>query len=137
MMAICAGFVAQVASDYAGDIGPFQVAIALTVLTLVLIVPWRENYGVEKEEEAEGVLKLGDEVIEETDGKGIVKKEGWKGESNGDVKGQSKKGVSDGSEVSFTDWSRVMVRTVVGRPMILCLGLSQAFFEGAVYTFGK
>ena len=36
---------AQVAADVSGDIGPFQLAIFLTVVTLVLILGWRENYG--------------------------------------------------------------------------------------------
>lgn len=31
--------------DYAGDIGPFQLAIALTALSMVVIFFWRENYG--------------------------------------------------------------------------------------------
>eukprot|EP00966_Prymnesium_polylepis_P144807 3343790-Prymnesium_polylepis.1 len=43
--AIVAGIVAQVAADSLGDIGPFQVAIALTVLAGLLILPWSENYG--------------------------------------------------------------------------------------------
>lgn len=53
IVAIAAGILAQLASDYAGDIGPFQLAIALTVISLFLILFWRENYGhVEKEEGA-------------------------------------------------------------------------------------
>ena len=40
-----AGLLAQVAADVKGDIGPFQLAIALTVLALVLILRWPENYG--------------------------------------------------------------------------------------------
>mmetsp|Transcript_28555 Transcript_28555/g.77278 ORF Transcript_28555/g.77278 Transcript_28555/m.77278 type:complete len:480 (-) Transcript_28555:342-1781(-) len=47
-MAILAGIVAQVLEDNLGQIGPFQGAIALTVLALVLVLPWEENYG-EKE----------------------------------------------------------------------------------------
>eukprot|EP00906_Rhabdomonas_costata_P032891 RCo046323 len=43
-MAVLAGIIAQVASDVMGDIGPFRVAIALTVVALVLILPWAENY---------------------------------------------------------------------------------------------
>ena len=40
-----AGFVAQIASDARGDIGPFQLAIALTFLALGLVARWPENYG--------------------------------------------------------------------------------------------
>ena len=62
VVAILAGILAQVAagalasyeyqyvnirrcSDAGGDIGPFQLAIFLTFITLFLIVPWKENYG--------------------------------------------------------------------------------------------
>jgi len=51
--AIAAGFMAQVAADKLGDIGPFQLAIALTALAGVGIALWRENYGG-AEEGAEG-----------------------------------------------------------------------------------
>jgi len=51
VMAILAGIVAQVLEDYLGHIGPFQGAIALTVLALVLILNWEENYGEEEGED--------------------------------------------------------------------------------------
>lgn len=44
-MAILAGIVAQVLEDNLGQIGPFQGAVALTALALVLILGWEENYG--------------------------------------------------------------------------------------------
>jgi MFS family permease len=46
-MAILAGLVAQVLEDLFGQIGPFQGAIALTALALVLVMRWEENYGEE------------------------------------------------------------------------------------------
>jgi MFS transporter, MFS domain-containing protein family, molybdate-anion transporter len=46
-MAVCAGIVAQVLEDNLGHIGPFQGAIALTALALILILRWDENYGEE------------------------------------------------------------------------------------------
>lgn len=47
-MAIMAGIVAQVLEDHLGHIGPFQGAIGLTVLALVLVMTsWDENYGEE------------------------------------------------------------------------------------------
>ena len=46
-MAILAGVIAQVLEDKLGHIGPFQGAIALTVLALVLVTRWEENYGEE------------------------------------------------------------------------------------------
>jgi hypothetical protein len=50
-MAILAGIVSQVLEDRLGHIGPFQGAIALTVLALVLVLPWEENYGEKKDDE--------------------------------------------------------------------------------------
>jgi MFS family permease len=48
-MAILAGIVAQLLEDKLGHIGPFQGAVALTVLALLLILTWEENYGEAKE----------------------------------------------------------------------------------------
>eukprot|EP00565_Helicotheca_tamesis_P009180 CAMPEP_0185729922 /NCGR_PEP_ID=MMETSP1171-20130828/7757_1 /TAXON_ID=374046 /ORGANISM="Helicotheca tamensis, Strain CCMP826" /LENGTH=491 /DNA_ID=CAMNT_0028398865 /DNA_START=29 /DNA_END=1504 /DNA_ORIENTATION=+ len=52
-MAILAGIVAQVLEDQFGHIGPFQGAIALTALALILVLRWEENYGESKEGEHE------------------------------------------------------------------------------------
>jgi len=51
VMAIMAGIVAQLLEDKLGHIGPFQGAVALTVLALFLILGWEENYGGAKEGE--------------------------------------------------------------------------------------
>jgi MFS transporter, MFS domain-containing protein family, molybdate-anion transporter len=48
-MAILAGIIAQVLEDHLGHIGPFQGAIALTTLALILVLGWEENYGEEEE----------------------------------------------------------------------------------------
>ncbi|KAJ8612095.1 hypothetical protein CTAYLR_002422 [Chrysophaeum taylorii] len=45
IVAVIAGFLAQVAADLQGDIGPFRLAILLTVLSLCLVAFWPENYG--------------------------------------------------------------------------------------------
>merc|ERR1719247_3659010 len=45
VMAILAGVLAQFAADARGEIGPFQLAIALTVLANILVCFWEENYG--------------------------------------------------------------------------------------------
>lgn len=92
--------------DLSGDIGPFQVAIALTVVTLGLILPWRENYGHGKS----------DSTVSST--------------STGGSSGAS------GSQ-SFIAWVKETGTLLRSQPVILYLGLSQAFFEGAIYTFGK
>ena len=44
-MAILAGIIAQLLEDKFGHIGPFQGAVALTVVALLLILGWEENYG--------------------------------------------------------------------------------------------
>jgi len=44
-MAVLAGIIAQLLEDNLGQIGPFQGAVALTVLALILILGWEENYG--------------------------------------------------------------------------------------------
>lgn len=46
-MAIFAGIVAQFLEDSLGHIGPFQGAVALTVLALLSVLGWEENYGEE------------------------------------------------------------------------------------------
>ncbi|GKY98487.1 hypothetical protein MPSEU_000806000 [Mayamaea pseudoterrestris] len=43
--AILAGIVAQLLEDAFGHIGPFQGAVALTAIALVLVLGWEENYG--------------------------------------------------------------------------------------------
>jgi len=55
-----AGVLAQLSADKLGDIGPFQLAIALTVLALVMIwATWSENYGGEEEDVASSSSKSG------------------------------------------------------------------------------
>ncbi len=83
----------------AGDIGPFQVAIALTVITLGLLIPWRENYGEIKLE-------------------------------------SSSKSTQDENKENLNMWIHRISSLFIKNPVIIFLGLSQAFFEGAVYTFG-
>jgi len=55
--AIFAGIVAQVIADHFGEIGPFQAAIALTVLALFFVVLWEENYGGDAKKESDGKSK--------------------------------------------------------------------------------
>ena len=49
IMAVLAGIIAQVMEDRLGHIGPFQGAVALTVLAMVLVLRWEENYGEARE----------------------------------------------------------------------------------------
>jgi len=91
VVAIVAGVCAQFASDAAGDIGPFQLAIFLTVCTLFFIMPWKENYG------------------------------------------SSERSV-DGETSSLSSLAQ-SVRVAMKSPAMICLGLSQACFEGGMYTF--
>lgn len=62
-MAVLAGIVAQVLEDNLGHIGPFQGAVALTVVALLLILGWEENYG-QKDEGDEGELSLYNQFTE-------------------------------------------------------------------------
>jgi MFS transporter, MFS domain-containing protein family, molybdate-anion transporter len=52
--AIIAGICAQLVADQLGEIGPFQAAIALTVLALFFVVLWEENYGSNNDKHSEG-----------------------------------------------------------------------------------
>jgi MFS family permease len=90
LAAILAGVVAQKAADLNGDIGPFQVAILLTVICLGLVWTWTEN--------------------------------------RGDV------GEGEGFQNIISNIKKAS-RSIKASPEMLLLGLSQAVFEGAVYTF--
>lgn len=110
--AILAGFLAQIAADVAGDIGPFQLAILLTVLTLVPILFWRENYGTSVSSNSAS----SEAQLCSIDDKGTVT-------------------CGDG-DPSLLASMRASVDHILQHPAVLFLGLSQACFEGAVYTFG-
>ncbi|KAH8060934.1 sugar transporter [Aureococcus anophagefferens] len=58
-VAVFAGLLAQVAADYRGDIGPFQLAIALTVLALGFVLRWPENYGAAGDAQSSSVAASG------------------------------------------------------------------------------
>lgn len=45
--AIISGLLAQLLADQLGEIGPFQAAIAMTVLALFFVLFWEENYGAD------------------------------------------------------------------------------------------
>jgi len=90
-MAILAGIVAQVLEDNLGHIGPFQGAIALTVLALVLVMQWDENYGEQQSGDHE---------------EGTLYKQFMQG------------------------WTATLSDSRIWR-----IGLTQAFSEGAMYTF--
>ena len=89
-------------SDVSGDIGPFQLAIALTIIALLCILPWNENYGHD--------------------------------EDNDD---QTNINETNQESQTFLQSLKHSLRIIKEHPDILLLGLSQAFFEGAVYSFGK
>jgi len=71
--AVAAGIIAQQLEDWLGHIGPFKGAVALTILALILILGWEENYGKNSDDEEEDE----DENVGEI--KIFVKqfKEGW------------------------------------------------------------
>jgi MFS family permease len=108
VMAIGAGFLAQVASDSRGDIGPFQVAILLTIVCLGLILFWEENMGDHSDSSEQISDKAGGSAVAEAKVK---------------------------EQPSFRESCRLSVSIIYQNPAILFLGLSQAFFEGAVFSF--
>ncbi len=148
VVAILAGFIAQVSADFAGDIGPFQVAIALTVVALVLVLRWEENYGEPVPKPAEkqmnrakgGKNRSGDHSRSRSRGGGKATAD------DGDVSMSSSSSFSttttgtaattttSGASALYTSVLRAFSGCWSSTP-ILCLGLSQAIFEGAIYTF--
>ncbi len=94
--------------DALGDIGPFQLAIALTCVAFAIIYTWEENYG---QPPAAARKKPSPSSLSAGGGGGLV--------------------ASISASLSS---SAALVRQY---PAIALLGLSQAFFEGGVYTFGK
>lgn len=104
--------------DVGGDIGPFQLAIGLTIVAFVLILAWEENYGDAHEAKA---AATGDP------------------DSNSSPSSSSTTTSSSAASVSFSLMDSVTdtLSLIAKYPAVLCLGLSQAFFEGAVYTFGE
>lgn len=80
--------------DISGDIGPFQLAILLTVIALFLVMGWEENYGIESSQTTSDNTQMSQSIL--------------------------------------SSW-----RVIFTNPAIFYLGMSQAFFEGGVYTFGK
>lgn len=110
IVAIAAGLLAQVAADIQGDIGPFQLAIALTVLTLALVRGWRENYGAAHAPPAASASPKSKAAAKAADAELSVL--GGAGEACALVGGAMR---SD--------------------PRIVVLGAALALFEGAMYTF--
>ncbi|TYZ62617.1 hypothetical protein PybrP1_002377 [[Pythium] brassicae (nom. inval.)] len=46
VLAVVAGFAAQAAADAVGEIGPFRLAVVVTVLAAAVVYSWTENYGL-------------------------------------------------------------------------------------------
>jgi hypothetical protein len=100
-------FYVECIKDARGDIGPFQVAIALTLVCLILILFWEENTGFTTSSSSSK-------------------------ESNSDTPSYTESEAS-----SFRTSALRSLTAIRTNPAVLLLGLSQAFYEGAVFTFGK
>ena len=168
----------QVASDRFGPIGPFQVAIALTVVALVLVYFWPENRGESDDNDDDNdndelSVIVPDKALSATSATGN-KAKGEKKQERGEEKGdQRKNGKSaittepssspspSSSSSSYNDntnkeskeskdkekdkdkgkeysvlGSLVDAATLCAADrQMLFLGVSQAVFEGAIYTF--
>ena len=107
VVAIAAGFIAQISADALGDIGPFRVAIALTVVVLLLVLMWEENTGDDQVEEA----------ARTTSGNG-----------------KKRKKAGDAAQAQSTGTCNAL-SVVASSPTIALIGLVQSLFEGAMYTF--
>ena len=108
-MAILAGIVAQLLEDKFGHIGPFQGAVALTVLALILILGWEENYGNANTNDTSD-------------------------NDNSDGSSSSADGDGDGTSSLYHQFKEGWKATIEDSK-IWRIGLTQALSEGAMYTF--
>lgn len=149
VMGCSAGLVAQVSADYGGDIGPFQVAIALTVVALIIILSWEENYGgfgekIECVDAVDGPCAAARVVVEaeadrlaaeaEEEAAAAANDKAKKGDQPTPTKEAPAQPVTLKQSSILTDLV-ASARFCVSCKPVLYLGLSQAVFEGAVYTF--
>lgn len=104
--------------DISGDIGPFQLAIALTIVALIFIMPWSENYGVVSPSPAQAREH---EMM-------AAYPQGFTG---------MRQVLAQLSRVLGVESLPETLCIIRSDPKIWLLGLSQACFEGAIYTFGK
>jgi MFS transporter, MFS domain-containing protein family, molybdate-anion transporter len=127
IVAILAGIIAQVAADKLGEIGPFQVAIALTALTLVLLLFWEENYG-----RADTCSSTSSDSKAEAAAVAAAVN-GIESTSNGSSAAAHKH--HDSEEQSFRASVASAWHCITADGRVLLLGLIQSLFEGAMYTF--
>ena len=147
LVAIVAGFIAQwsVTTMNYGDIGPFQVAILLTIVCLVLIVLfWGENYGnAHKETEVEVMAAVISPSKKSSAGKGSTASPVRRSSRLADKEGSNQSSATRTAikdvhgEVKSAGENESIYTLLLRHPEICLLGLSQACFEGAVYSFGK
>lgn len=128
--------------DLAGDIGPFQLAIFLTIVSLFIILTWEESRG---DNAADNHVRVVHENEDENIQRDAFIRNGKRAprlrerqESNTEVTTANNKTDSEETPLqAFITSMKDTVKYMVVRPPIMCLGLSQAFFEGGVFTFGK
>ena len=114
--------------DISGDIGPFQLAIALTVVSLVMIIFWPENYGGGHDDQKMVWIRTTTTATTTTTttSNNVV---------NMGILLLIYQDHPQSSSMLSSIWTGV---ELVGKsPVVLFLGLSQSFFEGAVFTFGE
>ena len=146
-----------------------QVAIALTVVTLALILPWRENYGGEEgkpltpddsdttthtatttaTDKTEVDSTNTDATAKKTPKKKATTRKSTQNDDNTSTTTPHKNTPPTATPASTNppeinalsqtlgQWVVHVAAVMKAHPVILCLGLSQAVFEGAVYTFGE
>ncbi|KAG5186125.1 hypothetical protein JKP88DRAFT_269617 [Tribonema minus] len=127
IVAIIAGIMAQVAADRLGEIGPFQAAIALTVIALVLLLFWRENYGG-CDDAAVGAAAAAAAEAAHVNGNGAAAAAAPDGGGGAADSGHR-------HHQSLRSSIAAAYRCIATDARVLLLGLVQSLFEGAMYTF--
>ena len=104
-----------------GPIGPFQAAIALTSVALVLVSSWDENYGEVEPAEAAPRQRRG------------RKSSGGGGGGSGEGGVAAVVGVLTGGVSSMMASMSAAAAAMARDPRLWMLGLVQAFFEGSMF----
>ena len=135
--AIVAGVLAQISADIRGDIGPFQLAMALTALAGLNITSWTENYGSTGGDHGDG--NSGGDSSTNAGGtagpNGVVHRSTERTTVDDHAKGAvaSAESAESGESGEAGLWAAWLV--VRGDSALLVVGAVYALFEGAMYTF--
>jgi len=146
--AIVAGVLAQASADWRGDIGPFQLAIGLTILAGVLLMPWAENYGAEgraaPEVASDGESTLTAPAVRQMTVAQLQQALRTRGLKVSGLKAAlvtrliddlGRPAAAAADTEAPTDGLLAALAAVWRTPALLVVGSVYALFEGAMYTF--